>query len=235
VHAESLLRFIEADAGLARILRTATSCDDDDPGHDTTHCLRVALWTLRLGEGGIDRREAIAAALLHDAVNVPKDAPERASASVLSARLAARILADAGFSGDAIARVCEAIEDHSYSRGALPRSALGRALQDADRLEALGALGVLRAATCGARLGARYFDPNDPWARQRELDARRFTIDHFFEKLLVLEGTLHTEAGRAEARRRTDFLREFICELGEEIGEAAPALNERAGNGCEQG
>lgn len=220
VTATELLRRIEADAGLQRVLRVAEAHEDGDPGHDLSHSLRVALWTQRLGGDAIDPREAIAAALLHDAVNVPKNSPERASASVLSAQLATEVLPGAGFFADAIVRIGQAIEDHSYSRGAVPRSPLGCALQDADRLEAMGALGVLRMATCGARLGARYLDLHDPWARQRPLDDRRFSVDHFFVKLLQLEKTLRTEAGRAEARRRSAFMRDFLRELGKEIGES---------------
>jgi len=217
----ALEQFIDGDPGLRLVREQFAAHQDDDPGHDLSHALRVALWTLRLGRGAIDPREGIAAALLHDAVNLPKDSPQRREASALSAQLAAELLPRAGFDAGATRRVCEAIHDHSYSRDVLPRHPLGCALQDADRLEALGALGILRTATCGVRLGARFFDPDDPWGRRRALDDRRFTIDHFFVKLLGLEGTMRTEAGRTEARRRTAFMRAFLAQLGEEIGEGA--------------
>lgn len=221
---EALIRRIEADPGLLRAMRLVESQLDGDPGHDLAHALRVALWTVRLGGESVPWREAVVAALLHDLHNVPKSSPERGEASALCARRAEELLPSCGFGPEAVIRIAEAIEDHSYSRGAVPRSALGRALQDADRLEALGALGVLRTASCGARMGASYVDPRDPWAAGRALDDRRYTIDHFFVKLLRLEETPHTEAGRAEARRRTAFLRAFLEELGEELGEpfAAP-------------
>jgi len=222
VNGSQLIQQIAGDPGLSRLLEVARSHEDSDPGHDLAHSLRVARWAVRLAEEEVDAREAIAAALLHDVVNLPKDSPARASASELSAQLAAEVLPSAGFAADASQRICEAILDHSYSRGATPRGPLGRALQDADRLEAVGALGVLRTATCGARLGARYFDPEDPWAARRDLDDRRFTIDHFFVKLLGLAETMHTREGRAEAKRRTAFMRGFLVELGEEIGEPAP-------------
>ena len=209
---------IEDDHGLQHVLLVAKAHVGEDPGHDVAHALRVAVSTIRLGGPTLDEREAIAAALLHDAKNVPKNSPERASASRRSAELAAQVLPGAGFSEEAVQRIAEAIEDHSFSRGAAPRSALGRALADADRLEALGALGVLRTATCGALMGARYLDPDDPWALFRPLDDRSYTVDHFFVKLLGLEQTFHTEGGRAEARRRTAFLRSFLLELGVEVG-----------------
>lgn len=219
------LDWVKAD-GLEALLEEVRGRLDDDPGHDLAHCLRVALWTVRLGGDAVDRREALAAALLHDVVNLPKDSPDRARASELSAGVARELLPRHGFDAVAIERIAEAVRDHSYSRGATPTGPLGRALQDADRLEALGALGIFRTATCGARMGARYFDPHDPWASRRELDDLRYTVDHFFEKLLGLGDTMTTEGGRAEARRRIDFMRAFLAQLGREIGEPPPSLGE---------
>ncbi len=218
----SLRAFIDADPALAAILgELAERCDRDprgsDPGHDVAHALRVALWTLRLAEG-VDPRCSVAAALLHDAVNLPKDSPERSMASERSAELARTLLPPLGFDAAEVDAIATAIADHSYSRGATPRSTLGRALQDADRLEALGALGLCRTLSCGARMGARYFDPEDPWASRRPLDDRRFTVDHFFTKLLDLPRTMNTTTARREAERRAAFLWRFLEELAAEIG-----------------
>lgn len=217
-----VLAAIEADARLAAIRDEAAARmgADLDPGHDLEHALRVALWTVRLaeGEGGVDRAEAIAAALLHDVVNLPKDHPERASASARSADVARELLPAHGFDDDATARVAEAIRDHSFSRGATPTTTLGRALQDADRLEALGALGLCRTLSTGAKMGAAYAHPEDPFGEARSLDDRRYTVDHFYEKLLRLPETLQTEAGRAEAAKRAAFLERFLVQLGEELG-----------------
>ena len=142
------------------------------------------------------------AALLHDVVAVRKDSNERASASERSADVAREILPDLGLDAAAIDRIAEAIRDHSYSRGATPGSALGRALQDADRLEALGIIGAFRAVACGVSLGGEIFDPADPWSEARPLDERRFAVDHFFTKLLRLAATLQTERGRQGGRAK---------------------------------
>jgi uncharacterized protein len=220
---------IAADPALAVLLDEARARDAaaaaaaaPDPTHDTAHALRVAHWTLRLGGRDVDAREAIAAALLHDAVNPPKDSPERALSSERSAELARGRLAGLGFAPAAIERVADAIRDHSFSRGAVPATPLGRALQDADRLEALGAIGLLRCISTGVRMGGAWFHADDPWAETRPLDDTSYSMDHFFTKLLTLPATMRTDAGRAEAERRAAFLREFLAHLGGELGRPAP-------------
>ena len=217
---------IAADSALALLLAESRARDAaaaPDPTHDTAHALRVAHWTLRLGGTEVAPREAIAAALLHDAVNPAKDSPERSLASTRSAELASVRLPELEFAPAAVARIADAIRDHSFSRGAVPTTALGRALQDADRLEALGAIGLLRCISTGVRMGGAWFHADDPWAEARPLDDAHYSVDHFFAKLLELPATMRTEAGRAEAERRVAFLREFLARLGDEIGRAAPS------------
>lgn len=217
-----LRAYIDGDPRLRALLADVAPRLDDDPGHDLSHSLRVALWTLRLADAGVARESSIAAALLHDAINLPKDSAERSEASVRSARLARELLPEHGFDDAAVEDISEAIRDHSYSRGATPSRPLGRALQDADRLEGLGALGIFRTVSTGVRMNARYFDPDDPWAETRELDDKRQTVDHFFVKLLKLPETMNTDAGRREARRRADFMVEFLRQLGDELGTSPP-------------
>lgn len=219
---EDVLRLIDEDARLRAAWGRATKEDHGDAAHDVEHLLRVALWTVRIGGAEVDPRESVAAALLHDVVNVPKDSPDRALASALCAEEARRVLAEAGFLADAVDRMAGAILDHSYSRGATPRSPLGRALQDADRLEALGALGIMRTISTGARMGSRYSHPSDPWALGRPLDDVAFSVDHFFTKLLGLAATMCTETGRAEAARRTTHMRAFLSQLADELGAPLP-------------
>lgn len=243
---DEALAAIAADARLSALLDDVRPRFDDDPGHDLEHCLRVAGWTLRCGAddvvadvvadvsadviADVIAAEAIAAALLHDIVNVPKDDPRRSEASTLSAMEARSILPPHGFDPIAIERVAEAIQDHSYSRGAIPRSPLGRALQDADRLEALGVLGLFRCISTGARMGARYFHASDPFAADRPLDDRRFTVDHFYTKLLDLPDTMHTDVGREEARRRVAFLAHTLDELAHELGVVRAPARSRTGS-----
>ena len=222
----TLLAMIASDPALAALLAESRARDaarpSPDPAHDTAHALRVALWTLRLGGDDVAAREAVAAALLHDAVNPPKDSPDRALAGERSAALARGRLAALCFAPDAVERIADAIRDHGFSRGATPRSALGNALQDADRLEALGAIGLLRCISTGVRMGGAWFDGDDPWASSRPLDDTRFSVDHFFTKLLGLPATMRTAAGRVEAGRRAEHLRAFLAQLASELDAPLP-------------
>lgn len=193
-----------------------------DAAHDDSHLSRVAVWTRRCAP-----HEpvvlAVAAALTHDVVNLPKNHPQRAQASTLAAQAVREALPDLGFTPAQAHEVALAVRDHSFSRGAVPETRLGAALQDADRLDALGALGILRVAAVGGYLGRAIFDPSDPWCQQREPDDQLFTVDHFFTKLLRLSASFQTAPGRAEAQRRTAGMHAFLTQLGEEIGVPYPA------------
>lgn len=225
----SELKSLFEHPALAALLEHVSGRLDADPGHGLAHVLRVALWTRRIlqSESKMSEREehcVIAAALLHDIVNVPKNHPDRARASELCAEEARRVLPAYGFSSDEIAQVAVAIVDHSFSRGAIPSSSLGRALQDADRLEAVGAIGIMRTFSTGARMGAEYFHADDPWATERARDDIRYSIDHFFTKLLGLAATMQTPLGRQEGEKRTAVLRAFLSALGHEIDAPAPQM-----------
>lgn len=223
---QELKAFIESDSQLRELQKVVESRTREqgpsDPSHDLAHFLRVALWTLRIGGTEVNAREAVAAALLHDIVNLPKNSPLRKEASRLSAEESSKILPSMGFSSDAISRIENAIRCHSFSRGEKPVTPLACALQDADRLEALGSIGIMRCIATGVQMGAEYFHSRDPWAKQRPRDDSRYSIDHFYTKLLQLTETMTTDAGRLEATRRADTMRDFLRRLGEELGEAAP-------------
>jgi uncharacterized protein len=219
---EKIRAILAADPSLAAIEKVAFKEIDADPAHDREHLLRVAAWTLCLVGEEFDHRMAIAASLLHDIVNPPKNSQNRELASRQSAEFARQILPHHGFQPTTVEEIAIAIEEHSYIRGAVPSSRLGKALQDADRLDALGAIGVMRTVATGVRMGASLFDPDDPWATHRSLNDHQFTLDHFFTKLLHLPETMQTPAGRCEAETRVDFLIGYLRQLGAELGVDPP-------------
>jgi uncharacterized protein len=207
---------IASDPVLGQLFEEVRQRFDSDAAHDIGHLLRVAHWTVRLCADEAPR-VSVAAALLHDIVNVPKNHVDRATASERSAEVARSLLPSLGFDDRATELIAEAVLDHSYSRGVVPRSSLGKALQDADRLEAVGVIGTFRCIATGVRFGAQFFDDDDPWARRRALDDRRFSVDHFFTKLLALPATFQTVEGRAEADRRVKIMYSILEALEGEL------------------
>ncbi|MDE1996297.1 MAG: HD domain-containing protein [Rhizobiaceae bacterium] len=198
--------------------------DGTDASHDINHARRVMRAALQIAatEGGGDEEVIIAAAYLHDWVNLPKNHPDRAHASRLSAEAARPILAALGFTSDRIEAACHVISAHSFSANIPPETLEARALQDADRLEALGAIGLARVFSIAGQLGNGLFDGEDPFAQRRPLDDRRYAIDHFEVKLLRLPETMQTAAGRAMAEERADVMRRFLRSLAQELGTVMP-------------
>ena len=205
-----------------------------DAGHDFSHIERVSNYALKLFAEEIqalekrkiteDERDAVlAAALLHDCVPIAKNSPLRKESSRLASEKATEILnaqkssEGRAWSRDWVAEIAGAIHDHSFSSGRIPQSLLGECLQDADRLEALGAIGLFRTIATGVSMGTQLFDPLDPWAERRELDDKKYSIDHFFTKLLKLPESFRTQFGRKEALQRADYLRGFVDQLKKEI------------------
>jgi len=190
-----------------------------DPAHDISHVQRVVQNTLRLTEAEHGNEAVtIPAAWLHDCVSVPKDSPLRKKASKLAAIEAVRFLESINYPAELLPAIHHAIEAHSFSANLETDTLEARIVQDADRLEAVGAIGIARCFLTGGSMGTPLYDPADPWAEDRPLNDRSYTLDHFYCKLLGLQDTMKTDAGRAEAIKRTDYITDFLQQLGAEIG-----------------
>lgn len=191
----------------------------DDGAHDLGHLLRVWRNVARIMavEGG-DPRILTAATILHDCVHVEKNAPGRNLASRRAAGRAADLLRAMDWPDDAIAAVHHAIEAHSFSAGITPQSPEARILQDADRLDAIGLIGVARCFYTAGRMGSALHHPHDPQARGRNLNDSRFALDHFPVKLLKLAENFQTATGRTLAAARHAALQDFMDGLLAEIG-----------------
>ena len=190
----------------------------NDPAHDFGHVMRVCKNAQMLcrREGG-DESLVVAAALLHDIVSYPKSDARSKGSSAESAAKARLVLERHGFGAKEICVIHDAIRDHSYSRNRTPATLEGKILQDADRLDALGAVGIARVFATGGILKRPLYDPEDPFCAKRSPDDRTWTVDHFFQKLLKLESLMNTGSARAEAARRTAIMRGFLGSLREEI------------------
>jgi len=197
--------------------------DGTDLSHDADHVLRVSSWAVRLArDEGVDSELACAAGIAHDLVNVPKESPDRPQASALSAIAGTELLRQAGFDDEAVMAVVNAVRTCSWSRGLAPTSPLGAVLQDADRLDAMGAIGIARVIACAQGMatrgtGARLYDPDDPDATgQRTLNDHKFVVDHFRAKLLKLAESMHTATGQRHGRLRHAFMEQYLAQLRSE-------------------
>ena len=192
-----------------------------EPAHDFFHVERVVGNALAIarGEKAGDEVEGTAAtaALLHELFTLPKNHPDSSRAGDRCAEKARDLLEIEGAPTWLIAPVSAAIRDHSFSKGVVPEALSSRILQDADRLDALGAIGLARMwATC-ADMKRPFYSPDDPLCATRAPDDKLWGLDHVFKKLLVIPDRLHTETARALAAERVAFLRTYVEQLGREI------------------
>jgi uncharacterized protein len=189
-----------------------------DAAHDLSHIKRVVKNCAYLTDiEQADTSVTLPAAWLHDCVAVAKDSPLRATGSRLAADAAVKFLAGLGYSEERLPAIHHAIEAHSFSAGIAPRSLEARVVQDADRLDSLGAIGIARCLLVGGHLGRPLFHPDDPFCDRRDPDDALYTIDHFYSKLFKLPETMQTEAGREEAARRARLMRDYLDSLRDEI------------------
>ncbi|MES2921980.1 MAG: HD domain-containing protein [Verrucomicrobiota bacterium] len=190
-----------------------------DSAHDHSHIRRVVTNARRLTTAeGADWLVVMPAAWLHDCVIIPKSSPDRKQASIIAARQAVAWLKEHRWPHGRLDEIAHAIEAHSFSAGIAPRTLEAMVVQDADRLDALGAVGLARTLMLGGELKREFYAAVDPFCESRPADDSVYTLDHLYAKLLTLEGTMQTSSGKVEARQRTDFLKSFLDRLRDEIG-----------------
>lgn len=190
----------------------------DDPAHDLLHFKRVVSTAKKLClEENANLDIVVPAAWLHDIVNVPKDSPLRKQASKLSAEKASLFLIEIGYEKKYIDQIAHAVEGHSFSANVEVKTLEAKIVQDADRLDGLGAIGIARCFTVAGLLKRAFYSENDPFCQNRAPADSIYTIDHFYTKLFKTVDTLKTEAGRKEGQRRAKIMKTFLTDLSLEI------------------
>lgn len=192
----------------------------DDAAHDISHFRRVWMTAKKILENeDADPLVVLTACYFHDIVSLPKNDPERSHSSRLAAQKTRQILRRdfPDFPPERYDAVAHAIEAHSFSAGIAPQTREAKIVQDADRLEALGAIGLARVFAVSGALGVALFDAQDPFAESRALDDRAYALDHFQTKLLRLPETMQTAVGRELARHNADYLIQFMAKLSAEL------------------
>jgi len=191
---------------------------DNDPAHDFEHVMRVYHNAQKIvKKEKANLKLVLSAALLHDIVSYPKSSKRSKLSSIDSAKKSKLILKKYDFTVEEITVVSDAIKEHSFSQNKIPQTLEGKILQDADRLDALGAIGIARVFATSGSLSRSFYNINDPFCNKRNPDDDIWAVDHFFNKLLKLESLMNTTSGKIEAKRRTRILKEFLKQLKQEI------------------
>ena len=195
-----------------------TSLVEKDPAHDLAHFSRVVKTAKHLCE--IEKAEAaivVPAAWLHDLVNLPKNHPDRKHASRYSAEAAVEFLKEIEYPETYFSGIFHAIHAHSFSAQVPLETLEAKIVQDADRLDALGAIGIARCFTVGGKLDRDLYDFADPFCERKDPQDETYTIDHFYKKLFKIAKTLQTPAGREEGELRIAAISRYLADLRREI------------------
>ena len=189
-----------------------------DAAHDINHVLRVVRTAKQLCQDEKARPEIVVpAAYLHDCFTYPKDHPERKSSAFLAADKAIEFLDNINYSPEYFEAIHHAIITHSFSANVTPQTLEAEIVQDADRLDALGAIGIARCIQVSATFDTTFYSVDDPFCDLRKPDDETYTVDHFYSKLFKLADTMKTSSGRHEAKKRTEFMCRYLEQLSTEI------------------
>lgn len=196
--------------------------EDDFTGHDWKHALRVEKNARKIIPNGLSDAEIEiirAACWLHDTIDEKisedfRQAPEKIE----------QILLTHGATREQTDEILFIIQNLSYSKNLQEKvalSELGQIVQDADRLDAIGAIGIARAFYYGGSQGDALYSEDGPRSvdelTEENYREQSSVINHFYEKLLLLEEQMNTEAGKFEAKKRTNFMREYLEQFYREI------------------
>ncbi len=192
--------------------------EKNDSAHDFEHIMRVYKNAEKIGKKEkANMKLVLAAVLLHDIISFPKSDKKSKTSSIKSSIVAQKILQNQGYDKDEIKIISDAIRDHSFSRDMVPSTIEGRILQDADRLDAIGAIGIARTFSVGGSGKRPFYNKLDPFCQRRNPDDNNWTLDHFYKKLLLLEKKMNTNAAKKEASRRTKIMKKFLDDFKKEI------------------
>lgn len=198
---------------------------DDATGHDWMHALRVEKNARLLSSSDFSSGEMktiLVSCWLHDTIDDKLADDKRQSIETIE-----KLLVNNDATPEQVTEVLHIIQNLSYSKNLEKKrklSRMGQIVQDADRLDAIGAIGIARTFYYGGHKKNPLYDDASP-RDIATLDEKTYredssVLNHFYEKLLLLEDTMNTEAGKAEAAIRTDFMKRFLERFYEEIADS---------------
>lgn len=198
-----------------KISEVATSVD---PAHDFLHFKRVVQTAKKLCREENGKIEVVLpAAWLHDLVIIPKNDPRRLQASKLSAEKAIEFLREIRYPQEYHDEIAHAIEAHSFSANIETKTLEAQIVQDADRLDGLGAVGIARCFATAGLMQRAFYSSDDPFCEVRQCDDKQFTLDHFYQKLLKTAETLKTQSAQKEGLKRAKIMKRYLSDFKDEI------------------
>lgn len=201
-----LSRFVEQELGA------------DHSGHGVQHAQRVVNNARKiLGKENGNENIVVTAAYLHDCID-----HKLFSDKDLQLKKIATLLHNLDYSKEEIAEISDIIQTISFSceKSRNLSSLNAQIVCDADRLDAIGAMGIIRTIEYGASRGRNFYDEEDLEKVQRgafsQID-KASTLAHFYDKLLLLKDLMYTQTAKDLAEKRTHFMKDFLTEFYEEL------------------
>jgi uncharacterized protein len=181
--------------------------------HDESHVERVYNLAVRIAKNeNADLDVVKAAALLHDISRALEDEGKIADHAIEGAKIAKKILEEVSFPEEKAAKVIHCIEVHRFKKGMKAESLEAKILQDADRLDIIGAVGIARAFTRGGWSNTPIYDPLIP--PKEKYDGESLTsVNHIYEKILKVKDAINTKTASKIAEERHKFVEQFLDRL----------------------
>ncbi len=182
------------------------------PGHDFNHVTRVRNLAIHIGKiEGANLEILELACWLHDLGRVDEKKLKRPHAEI-SVEIAERFLKDVKYNSPKIKDILYAISIHSWKNKAKTKEA--QILQDSDKLDVMGALGIMRTFSYGGYYHKLEYDPKDPIClNKKEYDDEKYNIDHFYNKIFNLRKLLYTEEAKKIAKERERYMKSYLKRL----------------------
>lgn len=181
--------------------------------HDKSHVDRVYNLAMRLARSERADLDVVkASVLLHDIARALEDEDKIADHAIEGAKMARKILEDINFPKQKIAKVVECIETHRFKKGIKAESLEAKILQDADRLDIIGAIGIARVFTRGGWSNKPIYDPSIPPKAKYDGESQT-SVNHIYEKILKVKDTINTKTAKEIAEKRHDFVEQFLDRL----------------------
>lgn len=191
----------------------------DDPSHDILHTMRVlANAEYIAGKENGDLDVVIPGALFHDLVCYDKNDSRNQYSVSESADMSSKILEGIKeYPKEKITRVASAILSTSFTYGKETENIEDEIVQASDMLEAVGAISIMRTFSYSGKLNRLFYNADDPFGNNRELDDMKYSIDLFYTRLLNIKDRIKTKTAKSIAERRTKFLLDFLEEFKKEL------------------